>query len=171
MLDAEPVRPGETECAAALRLLERCRLLYPRFIDALTLDAFYLQAPFVRQAASMGYHLVIVLKQENRDLYCDAEGLFKRIDPQVINGVDKTIHVWDVDEVASWEQLGRSIRVVRQLERHTVRERIAGERVLRNVERDWRWAVISPDGQSGQSAELIGKWGHARWDEETRGFG
>lgn len=171
MLDAEPVRQGETECAAALRLLERFKSGYPRFIDALTLDAFYLQAPFVRRAVGMGYHVVVVLKQANRELYQDAEGLFNGVVPQTIAGVDKTIQIWDVEGLTTWGQAGRPVRVVRQLERQTVRERIAGKLVSREVERDWRWAVISPERKGRPVAELVGKWGHARWDEETRGFG
>lgn len=170
-LDLEPVLPGETEVGAALRLLPRVKARYPRFIDALTVDAFYLQAPFVQKVLELGYHLVVVLKQENRELYQDAEGLFKITAAQTINGIGKTTQAWDVDGLTSWSQLGRTVRVVRRLEKETLRERIAGQWVAREVERDWRWAVISPDGKAKPAADLVGKWGHARWDEETRGFG
>ena len=41
LLDVEPIRPGEDECAAALRLLGRVRRLYgPRFFDGITVDAW-----------------------------------------------------------------------------------------------------------------------------------
>ncbi|HUC84841.1 MAG TPA: hypothetical protein VL970_06595, partial [Candidatus Acidoferrales bacterium] len=41
VLDVEPVRPGEDECAAALRLLGRLRRLYgPRFFNGITADAW-----------------------------------------------------------------------------------------------------------------------------------
>ena len=53
LLDLEPIRPGEEECAAALRLLGRLRRLHgPRFSDGITADAWYAQGPFLRTAGS-----------------------------------------------------------------------------------------------------------------------
>ena len=49
MLDAEPVRPGETECAAALRLLRRLRQEYGRrFFDVVVVDSWYTNGPFLK---------------------------------------------------------------------------------------------------------------------------
>jgi len=173
-LDQEAVLPGETETAAGLRLLERFHQRVPRFLDVLTLDAFYLQAPFVNRALELGYGLVIVLKQENRDLYQDAEGLFQITLPQEqaqrVQGVDSMAKVWDVRDLTSWPQLGRPVRVVRELKTFPRRERIAGQWVERQVEQDWRMVVIFPDAQQPQ-ADSVRRWAHARWDEETRGFG
>lgn len=170
-LDAEPVQPGETECAAALRLLRRVKAAMPRFIDVLTLDAFYLQAPFVREVLDMGYGVVVVLKAEQRDLYQDADGLFPITKSETVRlGTEGTAEVWDVNELKSWSQLGRPVRVVREFKKYLKRERIAGKWVERQVEEDWRWAVIFPDAQQPPT-DKVRKWGHARWDEETRGFG
>jgi len=170
-LDQEAVLPGETETAAGLRLLERFHQRVPRFLDVLTLDAFYLQAPFVNRALELGYGLVIVLKQENRDLYQDAEGLFGITKSETLAlGVEGTAEVWDIQDLTSWSQLGRPVRVVRSLEDKLRRERVAGKAVERKVREDWRWAVVFPDAQQPPS-ESIRRWGHARWDEETRGFG
>src|SRR5512146_277735 len=42
ILDLEPIRPGEEEARAALRLLGRMRRTYgPRFFDVVTADAWY----------------------------------------------------------------------------------------------------------------------------------
>ena len=42
VLDLEPVRPGEEEAQAALRMLGRMRRLYgPRFFDVVSVDAWY----------------------------------------------------------------------------------------------------------------------------------
>jgi len=173
-LDAEPVLPGETETAAALRLLWRVKAAAPRLIDVLTMDAFYLQAPFVREVLDLGYGVVIVLKAEERDLYQDAEGLFQITLPQEqaqrVQGVDSMAKVWDVRDLTSWPQLGRPVRVVRELKTFPRRERIAGQWVERQVEQDWRMVVIFPDAQQPQ-ADSVRRWAHARWDEETRGFG
>lgn len=174
ILDAEPLVKGDTEVSAALRLLDRVRDAWPRVIDVLSFDAFYLQAPFVNKVLEMGYGVVIVLKQEERDLYKDAEGLFQVTMPEEAaikaQGLDGTVKVWDVEGLTSWSQLGRPVRVVRELKKRPKRERIAGEWVEREVEEDWRSVVIFPDAQH-PPADLVRRWAHARWDEETRGFG
>jgi len=182
-LDAEPLEPGDTEVSAALRMLKRFYGNYPRFIDVLTLDGFYLQAPFVSEVLKMGYGLIIVLKNETRDLYKDAEGLFQAREPQEeiswVRGKDgcKNIRwlngraqLWDERGLTSWPQLERPVRVTRSLEKKFKRERIADEWVERKVIEDWRWAVIFPSGKEPPN-ELVWRWGHARWDQETRGFG
>jgi hypothetical protein len=169
-LDVEPVLPGETEVAAALRLPARIHRALPRFIDVLTMDAFYLQAPFVSQALEFGYGLVIVLKNEERDLYQDADGLFQAAPAETIARADGQVQLWDVNGLTSWPQLGRKVRVVRALEDTLERERVAQKWTYRQIVRDWRWAVIFPDGKK-PPPELVRLWGHARWDEETRGFG
>lgn len=170
IMDAEPILPGETETTAGIRLLERVKKRHPRFIDVIALEAFYLQAPFVLKALELGYGLVIVLKQENRDLYQDAEELFKIDKAKTIHGVSKTAEVWDLEGLTSWSQLGKPVRVVRSLETEILRERIAGNWTERRIQEDWRWAVIFPDGRKPET-DLVGQWGHARWDQETQGFG
>lgn len=174
LLDAEPILKGETETVAGLRLLRRVRATLPRFIDVITMDAFYLQAPFVREVLDLGYGVVIVLKQEERELYKDADGLFQITMPEEMaeqrNGIDSTVKIWDVKGLTSWSQLGRPVRVVRELRKRIRRERIAGKWVEREVEEDWRSVVIFPDAQQ-PPADSVRRWAHSRWDEETRGFG
>ncbi len=173
VLDEEPVLSGETETTAAVRLLERFHARMPRFLDILTMDAFYLQAPFAKRALDLGYGLVTILKQENRDLYQDADGLFKVMPSETLALLDGTgtAEVWDVKGLTSWSQLGRPVRVVRELKKYIKRERVAKKWVEREVIEDWRWAVVFPDDAQQPPADLIRCWGHARWDEETRGFG
>lgn len=171
LLDAEPLLPGDTETTAALRLLKRAKARYPRFIDVLSLDAFYLQAPFVLEALQRGYSCIIVLKQENRDLYQDVEGLLKITPSQPLSGVDKSIELWDLEGLTSWRQMGQPVRVVRSLETQTVRERIAHQWTERQRIEDWRWVMVCPPGKAKPPADRVIQWGHARWDEETRGFG
>jgi hypothetical protein len=171
ILDEEPILSGETETTAALRLLERFHARMPRFLDVLTMDAFYLQAPFAKRALDLGYGLVTILKQEKRDLYQDADALFQITKSETsVLGVNGTAEVWDVKGLTSWIQLGRPVRVVRELKKYVKRERVAKQWVEREVIEDWRWAVVFPDAQQ-PPADLIRLWGHARWDEETRGFG
>jgi hypothetical protein len=69
-LDVEPLRPGEEERAAALRLLGRLRRLYGvRFFDVVVADAWYAKGPFLKAVTALGWAVVVVLKQEDYDVY------------------------------------------------------------------------------------------------------
>src|ERR1035441_8599930 len=73
LLDAEPLRPGEEERAAALRLLGRLRRLYGvRFFDVVVADAWYAKGPFLKAVGALGWAVVVVLKQEDYDVYQEA---------------------------------------------------------------------------------------------------
>ena len=170
VLDVEALKPGETEAAAGVRLLKRFLGRHPRYLDAITLDAFYLQAPFVKELLRYRLHLVIVLKQANRELYQDAMGLCERAPVRITKVGTEEIRFWDLGELHTWTQLGRDVRVVRSVEKELTGKRKNGDFVFKQTVRDWLWCVISPEGRGNLDGELIAKWGHARWDEETRGF-
>ncbi len=175
-LDAEPVNAGETEVDAALRLILRWHERAPRLFDVFTMDAFYLQAPFVKKVLELGYGIQAVLKDEKRDLYKDVEGLLSKERPvQKIAVGGRQVELWDFPDLVTWPQLERPVRVVRCLEKyeerhHRPRGSAGGKWEITEKESDWRWAVIFPDGKM-PSPDLVRQWGHARWDEETRGFG
>lgn len=78
LLAIEWLQPGEGEDTAALRLLRRLPDLYgSRFFDILLLDSLYPQAPVLKLAREIDWDVVIALKQEKRDLYQNAMGLFQ----------------------------------------------------------------------------------------------
>src|SRR5436190_19845577 len=84
-LAIEWLRPGEGEETAALRLLSRLPGLYgSRFFDILLLDALYAQTPVLQLIHQMGWHTVISLKQNSRDLYQSAVRLFSRRQPDSV---------------------------------------------------------------------------------------
>ncbi len=65
LLDLEPIGPGQGEAEAALRLLGRIRRIYgPRFFDAVTIDSWYVQGPFLKALDKLGWAWVVVLKQD-----------------------------------------------------------------------------------------------------------
>ena len=170
-LDVEALRPGETEAAAGVRLLERFFTRHPRFLDVITLDAFYLQAPFVKKLLKYGLHLLIVLKQENRDLYQDAVGLCAGVPAKITRVGTEEIKFWDLGAMRTWMQLGREVRVIRSVEKQLKgKKQKNGEWVYKEEIKDWLWCLISPEGGEQLDGELVVKHGHARWDEETRGF-
>lgn len=175
-LDAEPILSGETEVDAALRLVQRWHELAPRLFDLFTMDAFYMQAPGVKKILDLGYGVQAVLKDEKRELYKDVEGLLRKehaIEKITVDG--RQVGLWDLRDLETWAQLGMPVRVVRSLEtwqerQHQPRGSVEGKWKVIDKESDWRWVVIFPDGKM-PPPDLTRRWGHARWDEETRGFG
>lgn len=138
ILDMEPILPGEGEVSAAERMLERAKKLYPRFFDILTLDALYLSAPFLKKVQALGWEAVVVLKQENRDLYGDVEGLMKMIPPKTVQIAKGETQRWDMEGLTTWPQMGRPMRVVVEQTTQTKRERVARKWRETMVESHWR---------------------------------
>ncbi len=84
VLGVEWVVAGEDEVAAAKRLLAKVRDRYGRrFFDVLLLDSLSAQAPGLQLAQTLGWDLVIVLRQEDRDPYQDAQGIFAQRPPDL----------------------------------------------------------------------------------------
>jgi len=168
-LDDEPVLPGEDEVAAAIRIVRRIRKRYPRLIDVLTVDAAYLEAPFTLATLEEGFDVVTVLKQENRDLYQDVQGLLKNAPvPTILTQGPRKIQQWDFENLTSWPQMGRSVRGVCQREETTRRIRVGREWKEETITSDWWWMTTFSSHQA--NADWIAEAGHARWDEENRGF-
>ncbi len=169
ILDVELILPGEDEVAAATRIVRRIRKRYPRFIDLLTMDALYLRAPFTTALLEEGFESVAVLKQENRDLYQDVEGLLKLAPtPAVQIEGSKKILQWDFENLTSWPQVGREVRVVCSKEETTRRIRKGRRWENETITADWRWMTTLTSGQA--PPDWVGEAGHSRWDIENRGF-
>lgn len=168
ILDLELLSPGEGEVVAARRLLDRVLSDYSRLLDVISADALYLEAPFIRKILEAGKHFVIVMKQEARDLYKDADQLRALLEPKVIEEGPRTSHIWDLPGLNSFATLGRPVRVVWSEER-TVKSRfVGGKKEQVTEEKTWIWVSDLPTEVT--PATLIQRWGHDRWDLENRGF-
>lgn len=168
ILDLELVQPHEGEVVVARRLVARVVRHYGRLLDVITADALYLEAPFIRQVLEAGKHVVVVMKQEARDLYQDADRLRALLEPQVIHETPRTTRLWDLPNLTSFPTLGRAVRVV-WADEHTVRQRrVGGQRLAVEEQRTWVWVTDLPP--SVVPATTIQRWGHDRWDLENRGF-
>jgi hypothetical protein len=88
----------------ALRLLERVLTRYPRAFDLVLADALYAVAPFFNFLLDHGKHVLVVLKQERRDLYVDAMALFAQQTPLLGGYRDRQCEWWDVSDLCSWPQ-------------------------------------------------------------------
>jgi DDE family transposase len=166
LLDLEPQRPGEDEVATALRLLGRVLAAYPRAFQIVLADSLYAQAPFLNFLLTHRKHAVVVLKDERRDLYRDAQGLFALTPPQVGGYRSRDCRWWDVTDLRSWPQVQTLLRVVRSQETYAVRRQDSG--AIETKSSDWIWVTTLPAAVV-PTASVV-HWGHARWDIENQGF-
>jgi hypothetical protein len=166
LLDHEPQRAEESEVTTALRLLERVIGSYPRAFDLVLADALYGTAPFFNFLLARGKHALVVLKDERRNLYQDAAGLFAHVLPQEGAFRSGKCLWWDFPELRSWPQVKTSVRVIRSLETYSVRRQLDDKIELKTS--DWIWVTTLPV-QSVSTERAVG-FGHQRWDIENHGF-
>jgi nitroreductase len=169
ILDVEPIRPGEDEAAAALRLLGRMRRLYgPRFFDVITVDAWYATGPFLKAVQRLGWGVVSVLKQERYEIYQEATALSRGQPPRAWRWEDRRVDLWEVKDLPFTDAAIGPVRVVLAEERWTERRCQAGrsERVARQSH--WRWLVTAELDDA--AATVIWRIGHQRWGVENHAF-
>lgn len=170
ILDLEPMRQAEEECATALRLLIRMRENYgPRFFDLVVVDAWYTNGPFLRAVVQMGWPVIAVLKQERYDIYQEAFALTKGQAPtQKVERDGRQVEIWDLPQMTFTDTYTGAVRVVRVREIYTERQRIGGQWVIQQKEQNWIWVVAGDlDGYAGSAIRDLG---HLRWKIENNAF-
>lgn len=160
LLDVEPQRPGEDEVAAAIRLLERVIRDYPRAFRVVLADALYAQAKFINFLLNRGKHALVVLKDDRRDIYKDAFALFARQQPRHGQYRSRDCQWWDEQDLTSWPQVIKPMRVVRSLETYSDSGQVKTS--------EWVWVTTLPLSEA--STRAIVALGHSRWDIENYGF-
>lgn len=140
--DLELQMPGEDEVAAATRLLERLFLSYPRAFDVVVADGLYAQAPFFKTVIAHGKQVIAVLKDDRRDLFQDAMGLFSQEQPVVFQQDGVTRQCWDIEGFKSWTSFGQEARVVRSIETTTVCRQKTGKK--EDCISEWMWVTTLP---------------------------
>ena len=170
ILDVEPMRQGEEECAAALRLLSRMREKYgPRFFDLVVVDAWYTNGPFLKAVVAMGWPVIAVLKQERYDIYQEALALTKGQSPtETVERHGRKVEVWDLSQMTFTDTYAEPVRVVRVRETWKHRQRIGGAWVTQEKEENWIWVVAGD--LEGYLGSAIRDWGHLRWKIENNAF-
>ena len=172
LLDLEPIRPGEAEAEAALRLLGRIRRVYGvRFFDAVTIDAWYVQGPFLKAVKKLGWRWQVVLKQERMEVFQEARQLSQGKQPELEfhDGTrDRTVQLWAVQDLRLTEGYGRPVWVVHSHERWTEKKIVGGEKTSRPKESDWWWML--DEDLEGYPLELAYHAGHRRWGIENKAF-
>lgn len=172
ILDFEPMRQGEEECAAALRLLRRMRKEYgPRFFDVAVVDAWYANGPFLKTVVEeLGWPVVAVLKQECREAYQEVMALTQGQAPTlVVEREKRRVAIWEVKDVRFTDSYPGPVRLIRVLESWTERQRIGGE--WKSVEKQQHWIWVVAGDLDGYGPEAIRDMGHLRWKIENNAFG
>jgi hypothetical protein len=173
-LAIEWLHPGEGEDTAALRLLSRLPELYgSRFFDILLLDALYAQAPLLKLAQQLKWDVVISLKQENRDLYQDAMGLFQARQPDQTfcehqEGKTYQVRLWEEQGLPFTQDHPQPMRVIRTQEEVTQTHYRRGRPQAQTTSREWLWISTLP--APAFSAPPVRHLGHARWKMENNGW-
>ena len=165
-LDHEAQRPGEDEVATATRLLERVLTRYPRAFDLVLADALYDQAPFFNFLLDHRKHVLVVLKDERRNLYQDAAGLFDSVPPIPGTFRSRDCLWWDFPDLHSWPEVKAPIRVIRSLETYSVRRQL--DKKDEPQTSDWVWVTTLPSARV--PVERAVGFGHQRWDIENHSF-
>ena len=175
ILDFEPMRPGEEECGAALRLLRRLRQKYgPRFFDLVVVDSWYTNGPFLKTVVEeLGWPVIAVLKQERYEIYQEAMALTQGKPTQVVQrGEDpkkRRVEIWDVGSLRFSDSYTDPVRVVRVRECWTERTRRGKEWKTVEKEQTWIWVVAGElDAYDGAAIRDLG---HLRWKIENNAFG
>ena len=175
ILEVEPMRPGEEECGAALRLLRRMRRTYgPRFFDLVVVDSWYTNGPFLKAVVEeLGWPVVAVLKQERYEIYQEALALTPGEPTHVVERGEepnrRRVEIWDVPALRLSDTYTDPVRVVRVRERWTEQTQRGKEWKTVEKEQTWIWVVAGElDAYDGAA---IRDFGHLRWKIENNAFG
>ena len=114
--DVEPYGPGDSEYAAAQRLLRRAiPTLGIRFADYLVVDAGLSTATFLHTATETGLPVLARLKDNLPELAASVERRFGSQPPhRVLTEAKDRLELWDADDFDPWETLQwPTVRVLR----------------------------------------------------------
>ena len=174
LLDLEPIRPGEGEAQSALRLLGRIRRVYgARFFDAITVDGWYAQGPFLRSVDKLGWEWLVVLKQERMEVFQEARTLSagKKPDQQFKDDLRKRdVKLWQINDLQFSEGYGyeRKVQVVHSLEEWTETKITGSKKTSQLQSSHWWW--MESEKLRGYAPRTIYQAGHRRWGIENKAF-
>ena len=158
--DVEPYGPGDSEIAAAERLLLRAMgSLGTRFADYLVGDGAYAGAPFLHAANRLGLRVVVRLKENLPLLLQAVQRRFQQQAPtHVYRDGQNRVEIWDADDFDPWESLQwKTVRVIRY------RQHKPNGQVVEAA-----WLTDFPLRQVGSLS--LYHMAKSRWEIENQGF-
>ena len=166
MLDAEPIRAGEDEVAAALRLLDRVIVAYPRAFDLIQGDALYADCRFFNWAIRHGKDALAVLKNNCPGLLQEAKQLSEMTASTSLRDGVVRRECWDLEGFRTWLTVEQPVRIVRSRENRSRRSQL--DQQLHEECSDWYWVTTLPTAHAPGGAVV--QLGHGRWGIENEGF-
>jgi hypothetical protein len=166
ILDVEPQKPGEDEVATGVRLLERALPAYPRAFEVIVADALYADPRMFNHVLAHGKDMIAVLKDNQPGLLEDAQGLWEQTVPATSSYDGRSCTGWDIEGFTSWPQVTQPVRIVRSLEKRSVRRQIDGQ--VEELSSDWVWVTTLSKARASTAA--VTQLGHGRWTIENQGF-
>ncbi|NLB74603.1 MAG: transposase [Firmicutes bacterium] len=179
LLGMERVRPGEGEFTAAIRLLKEAAKRNNSYSDIICADALYAAAPFINEVLEQHKHVVIKVKQEDRILVKDMDGLVANRESGVIlhgvtpkgekgkdgHGVNYNLKIWDEENFTSWDGVKSPLRCLKVEETRvtTCRGEITGETVT-------ECHIVTTVPKAIMEADIVWQIMHRRWDIENNTF-
>jgi len=159
-VDVEPYGPGDSEYAAAQRLLRRTvDHLGVRFADYVVGDGAYATAPFLHTTGEVGLPVVARLKENLPLLAAAVRARFEDQPPHNVfqEGNDR-VEVWDYDHFDAWETLDwPEVRVLRYRQHKPDGTVIQAE-----------WLTDFPVSKLGSLG--LFRIAKSRWEIENHGF-
>jgi hypothetical protein len=159
-LDVEPYGPGDSELAAARRLLTRAiRSIGTRFADYLGVDGEYAGAPFLHAANRLGLRVVARLKNNLPLLLGAVQRRFQQQAPTHVyrDGRDR-VEIWDADDFDPWQTLEwETVRAIRYRQHKPNGKVVEAE-----------WLTDFPLRQVGSLS--LYHMAKSRWEIENQGF-
>lgn len=174
LLDLEPIRSGEEEAGAALRLLGRIRRVYGvRFFDAVTVDSWYVQGPFLKAVDRLGWAWVVVLKQERMEVLQEARALSagQKPAPEFYDAVrDRKVKLWEIKDLTFSQGYGydHKVRVVHSQEQWVENTVIGGKKGSQPQTSHWWW--MASESLQSYPGPVVYTGGHRRWGIENKAF-
>jgi hypothetical protein len=164
LLDIEALRPDEDEIAAAVRLLERVLVRFPRAFDVVVADALYTDPRIYNLLIGQRKDVVTVLKANTPELLEQAVDIARLQSPVKESTPER--EMWDIPGLDTWKAVAAPLRGLRLVETRQVRRQIDGER--ETLLSHWVWVTtLSPNrARTAVAIELA----RARWEIENLGF-
>jgi len=159
-LDVEPYGPGDSEYAAAQRLLRRAVAnLGARFADYVVADGEFATAPFLHTADELGLPVVARLKGNLPELLDAAQKRFRSQPPKLsFRYRQDRVEMWDAEDFDPWETLRWSTVRVFFYRQHKPNGQV--------VEAFWLTNLSTRKA----GTRLLFQLAKSRWEIENQGF-
>jgi hypothetical protein len=139
-----------------------------RFFDVVVVDAWFAKGPFLKAVTALGWAVVVVLKQEDYEVYQEAMALTQGKPTREFRQDGRMVQIWEARDLRFSATYGRPVRVVRAHETWTEHRIVGGKKRAYAKESHWLWVVT--EELDGYDCRTIWNLGHGRWRIENNAF-